>query len=368
MKPGELQSGGYGFYYKGYNTAPVAEKDVLADLQTVITPLNRPQRPTTPAIPYKEAITSEVYFSNEKWQEVLTSHGILVNAASKTVTIQSSALDADLQYSLSDEELAVLTSNSVKDHPIDKRLETLNNVIKEDFEDAVTMDMLNGNKLIGIRLHPEVQEDLDRKINRQEEYYRQETTSQEYEVEREPSLRDNLPKGGVVMNGNDLNLIDSNKGWFREGRHGREVTVDDIRVEPVQGDGEAKYRMTAIIDGEVVSHEISQKQYEKFMALDDLHRMKLFSKVFKEVDMKDRYPVGLGTKISAALLAGAVVTHDLLRGPHHIPDIYMTGHRGPMPHVYFKPGVDTPADVAARQFDAMRNLPDDRVPGMGHGL
>lgn len=170
------------------------------------------------------------------------------------------------------------------------------------------------------------------------------------------------------MDGNDLGLIDENKGWFREGRHGREVTVDDIRVEPVQGEGEAKYRMTAVIDGEVVSHEISQKQYEKFMALDDLHRMKLFSKVFKEVDMKDRYPVGLGTKITAALFAGAVVTHDLLRGPRPMPDIYMEGHRGPMPHVYFKPGVDSPADVAARQFDAMRNLPDDRVPGMGHGL
>lgn len=368
MKPGELQSGGYGFYYKGYNTAPVAEKDVLAELQTVITPVRQPQRPTAPAIPYKEAITSDVYFSNEKWQEVLASHGILIDAEKKTVTIQSSALEADLQYNLSDEELAVLTSNSIKDHPIAKRLETLNGVIKEDFADAVTMDMLNGNKLIDIKLHPEVQADLDRQITRQDEYYRQQENPQDYQVEREPSLRDNLPKGGVVMDGNDLSLIDENKGWFREGRHGREVTVDDIRVEPVQGEGEAKYRMTAVIDGEVVSHEISQKQYEKFMALDNLHRMKLFSKVFKEVDMKDRYPVGLGTKITAALFAGAVVTHDLLRGPRPMSDIYVEGHRGPMPHVYFKPGVDSPADVAARQFDAMRNLPDDRVPGMGHGL
>lgn len=84
MKPGELQSGGYGFYYKGYNTAPVAEKDVLAELQTVITPVRQPQRPTVPAIPYKETITSDVYFSNEKWQEVLASHGILVDAEKKT--------------------------------------------------------------------------------------------------------------------------------------------------------------------------------------------------------------------------------------------------------------------------------------------
>ena len=368
MKPGELQSGGYGFYYKGYNTAPVAGKDVLSELQTVITPVRQPQRPTTPAISYKEAITSDVYFSNEKWQEVLASHGILVDAEKKTVTIQSSALEADLQYNLTDEELAVLTSNSIKDQPIAKRLETLNGVIKEDFADAVTMDMLNSDKQIDIKLHPEVQADLDQQITRQDEYYRQQDNQQDLQVEREPSLRDNRPKGGVVMDGNDLGLIDENKGWFREGRHGREVTVDDIRVEPVQGEGEAKYRMTAVIDGEVVSHEISQKQYEKFMALDDLHRMKLFSKVFKEVDMKDRYPVGLGTKITAALFAGAVVTHDLLRGPRPMPDIYMEGHRGPMPHVYFKPGVDSPADVAARQFDAMRNLPDDRVPGMGHGL
>ena len=56
-----------------------------------------------------------------------------------------------------------------------------------------------------------------------------------------------LPKGTVVMNGNDLGYLDKNKGWFREGQHGREVTVDAIRVEPVT---EGKYKMTAIIDGE----------------------------------------------------------------------------------------------------------------------
>ena len=34
-----------------------------------------------------------------------------------------------------------------------------------------------------------------------------------------------------------------------------------------------KYRMTAIINGEAVTHEISQKQYDKFLAVDDYHRM-----------------------------------------------------------------------------------------------
>ena len=33
-------------------------------------------RSTEPAKPYKELITSPVYFTNEKWQECLASHGI----------------------------------------------------------------------------------------------------------------------------------------------------------------------------------------------------------------------------------------------------------------------------------------------------
>lgn len=78
--------------------------------------------------------------------------------------------------------------------------------------------------------------------------------------------------------------------------------MDDIRVEPSGQEG--TYKMTAIIDGERVSHEITQKQYDKFMAIDDYHRLKLFSKVFGEVDMKSRDRTPLGTKIGAALLAG----------------------------------------------------------------
>ena len=74
MKPGEMQSGGYGFYYKGgqpVQTAqqPMQQTDVLQNLQTVITPLVSRPRSTEPARPYKELITSSVYFSNEKWQE-----------------------------------------------------------------------------------------------------------------------------------------------------------------------------------------------------------------------------------------------------------------------------------------------------------
>ena len=195
-------------------------------------------------------------------------------------------------YDLTDDELKALTNNSVKQVSVAKRLDILNNVIKDDFADKITMDMLNSKERIHIGLRPEVQQELDGKIQLQ-------STVEPLQVQQEPMNN----KVGIV-DGQDL---DESKGWFREGKHGREVSVGEIRVEPAEQEG--KYRMTAIINGERVSHEITQKQYDKFMAVDDYHRMKLFSKIFGEVDMKDR--TSLGTKIGAALLAGLGVAAEV---------------------------------------------------------
>ena len=380
MKPGELQNGSYGFYYKGaqaITTQPA--QDVLKDLQSVIQPVVTVPREQKTATPYNEAITSKVYFSNDKWQDVLASHGIIIDEKAKMVTIQSAASPADLQYTLTDEELKALTNNSIKEVPIDKRLNVLNGVIGEDFKDAVTMEMLNSNKSINIQLSEKALAEINtqlgignpQQVNAQQQILE---VGENQEIIH-PDLGP-LAQGGIRMDGNDLEYIDENKGWFREGRHGREVSVDEIRVEPItnntanpsketeQGKAkehtqtEGKYKMTAIIDGQVISHEITQKQFDKFMAVDDYHRMKLFSKVFPEVDMKSRGDgVGLGTKIGAALLAGVTVAGELGHAFHHrpAPDIFMEHHRGPESRAYFKPGVDTPMDVAARNFEAAAN-------------
>ena len=130
--------------------------------------------------------------------------------------------------------------------------------------------------------------------------------------------------------------------------------------------------MTAIIDGERISHELTQKQYDKFMAVDDYHRMKLFSKIFGEVDMKSRGDgIALGTKIGAALLAGVSIMGELGRGFHNHPraEFYEEHHRHneAEPKVYFKPGVDTPMDVAARNFEARINA-DMKQNELHHGM
>lgn len=373
MNPGELQSGGYGFYYKGQAQQPVVSQDVLQNLQAVVTPVVSRPRSNEPAKPYKELITSPVYFSNEKWQECLSSHGIIIDEQSKTLTIQSKATNVDMVYDLKEDELKALTNNSIKQMPIDKRLDILNNVIKDDFADKVTMDMLNSKERINIVLRPEVQQEMEQR----QQPVVEAGPDEELTVEREPQIH-----GDASVNGQDLNLLDESKGWYREIKNGREVQVDEIYVEKIQNTkapvaaseqakeqgqsakqqekSNVKYRMTAIINGESISHEISQKQYDKFMAVDDYHRMKLFSNIFKEVDMKSRpeASTGLGTKIFAALAAGAVVTSEVAHGMSHHPhpEIYVdcTEGRHP-PRPYFKPGVDMPNEVAARNFEAQMN-------------
>lgn len=121
--------------------------------------VNKP-RSKEPAKPYKELITSPVYFSNEKWQECLSSHGILVDKEEKTLTIQSEQVHADMVYDITDAELSALASNSIEKHPVEKRLEILDNVIQNEYSDKVTLESLNSKERISIALHPEVEQDL----------------------------------------------------------------------------------------------------------------------------------------------------------------------------------------------------------------
>ena len=334
---------------------------MLADLQTVIKPVEVKPRPVEPAKPYNELITSKVYFTNEKFRECLYSHGIIIDPEKKTLTIQSTGAKQDFVYDLTDEELKKLNSNSIKEVPVQARLDIINDVVKNDFADKVTMDMLNSKEHIAIALKPEVAAELDQRQSiLLEQTNMQQPLDPSLSVQRDPEDR-----AVAHVDGQSLYEMNEGKGWFREGRHGREVMVDDIKVEPVRNEqgeqqkdtkGNALYRMTAVINGESISHEINQKQYDKFMAIDDYHRMKLFSHIFKEVDMKNipGEHTGIGAKIGGALLAGLAVMGELGRMNHSGPSVFMEHHHDhdPRPHIYFKPGVDSPQDIASRAFDA----------------
>ena len=388
MKPGELMNGGYGFYYKGDQAkSPEPMKDVLAELETVIEPVAAVERTTHPAIPYNEAITSDVYFTNEKWQEVLSSHGLVVDAQTRTLTVQSASSPADLQYDLTPEELQRLTSNSLNDVPLAERIATINGIIGNDYKDALTMDMLNEKTSISLALTDISRSEIEQQLGITARQAGLDIIDGEITIQEQHRH----PMEENAVDGHDL---DESRGWFREGAHGRAVEVGEIRVDMIppqrtetdrddmsrKAESEVKYRMTAVINGKAVSHDITVKQYDKFLALDDEHRMKLFAKVFPEVAIrnipKEKDPNGLtfGEKLMAGLSAALGVAHEaghIYRDVHgHRPDIYvshMEHHHHPPERVYFKPGVDTPMDVAARAYEAQVNA-EIRHSEMRHGM
>lgn len=383
LRPGELKSGSYGYYYKGDSKSHSVDplKDMQAYFPAVVT---RP-RPQEPAKPYKELITSNVYFTNEKWQEVLSSHGIIVDADKKTLTVQSNGTQQDFVYDLTDNEVKKLTDNSLKSTSLNERLSILNNAISGDFKDKVTMDMLNSKERISITLKPEVEESFRKQLQEDVQVV---SDPLENEQHFAPTLN---PEQGYA-NGKDLEAMNERKGWYREGKHGREVEVGDIWVEKVpskvqqeakqplkdqKDDEKFTYRMSAVINGEVITHEISKKQYDKFMAVDDYQRQRMMSKIFNEVDMKTRPEMRQGfnlgaflgaglTAMSEATYLGADIAHNVehIKNPHPSPEIHQEVHGSG--RIYVKPGVDSPQDIAERAFEAGLNV-GAHSHGMGHG-
>ncbi len=118
-------------------------------------------------------------------------------------------------------------SNSIKQVPVQARLDVINNVIRNDFQDKVTMDMLNSKEHISIALKPEVAAELDQR----QQVFEQTNVDDGLSVQQEPEDR---AVGHV--DGQSLYEMNENKAWYREGRHGREVMVDDINVEPVRNE------------------------------------------------------------------------------------------------------------------------------------
>lgn len=381
LRPGELKSGGYGYYYKGRSEQA---SDPLKDMQTCFPPVQVRTRPQEPAKPYRELVTSPVYFTNEKWQEVLSSQGIVLDEGKKTLTIQSTGTQQDFIYDLTDAEVKKLTANSLKAVSLKERLNILNNVISGDFKDKITMDMLNGKERISIGLKPEVESSLARQRN-----------DDTLQVVQDPlanvrHMAPTLDPDKGYVNGADLEKMNERKAWYREGKHGREVDVGDIWVEknplpqPQSKEGnkdESKehkftYKMCAVINGEVVSHAIDKKQYDKFMAVDDYQRQRMMSKIFHEVDMKSRPELRKGlnlgaflgaglTALSEATYLGADIAHNVehIKHPHPSPEVHSEVHG--TGRIYVKPGVDSPQSIAERAFDAGLNAGLHHGGGMG---
>jgi len=288
VKPGEMLSGGYGFYYKGQQKEnPVEVLDKIA-IEPKIKPLEAAPRPQGQGIPYSSVITSDVYFSNDKFQEVLKSHGIVIDADKKTLTIQSNLSKVDLQYDLKPEEIQKLMANKVSGKggvSVDARLAIINDIIGKDFDTKLTKDMLETKELVSLDLKPEVRQEVEAPFIEQERRIaeQQRLAAARAEQQREAERIERDPN---AINGREIQVILGNKGWFQPVANGREMVVGEIRVDKTLN---GNYVMEAEVNGRLLAHSISAKDYQKFLDLDDAHRLKMFDKVFSEVEIKSAH-------------------------------------------------------------------------------
>ena len=288
VKPGEMLSGGYGFYFKGHQKETPVEVLDQIPIEPKIKPLEAAPRPQGQGIPYSSVITSDVYFSNDKFQEVLKSHGIVIDEAKKTLTIQSNLSKVDLQYDLKPEEMQKLMANKVSGKggvSVDARLAIINEVIGKDFDTKLTKDMLETKELVSLDLKPEVRQEVEAPFIEQERRIAEQQRLAEARAEQQREA-ERIERDPNAINGREIQAILGNKGWFQPVANGREMVVGEIRVDKTLN---GNYVMEAEVNGRLLAHSISAKDYQKFLDLDDAHRLKMFDKVFSEVEIKSAH-------------------------------------------------------------------------------
>ena len=298
LKPGELKSGSYGFYDKGNQ-----KKDALSNLEVDVKPrvLERPKGKALPLKDYINGYSTLLTFSGAGFAEVLSSHGIVVDKDKKTLTIKSDGVNRNLEYALTDEELNTILNDKLrftdtrgkkkqvynKNAPnISERLDVINKVIANDFADKITMDHLQSKDYINIKLKPETEAALGLTEAKANEYNRNidvlELNMQDMRQDYKTGFIDKWNTIGVV----DGRMLPEDMGFYLPMNKGRRVTVGEIQAYPTNDGEKTSYRMTAVVNNQLMSREISKDDYNRFLNYDDEHRLQLFDKVFDEVKIK----------------------------------------------------------------------------------
>ena len=289
LKPGELKSGSYGFYDKGNQ-----QTDVLDHLEIKIKPKIL-VRPKGQSEPLDKVMGSNLYPTSELFQHMLASHGVIINEKDKTLTIKSSSVNKDLQYKLMDEELEKLLAENFKHTDnkgnkgkngvtVDERIAILNKVIEGDFADKITRASLNTKDYVDIKLRPEKEKEI---------YLEQEAALKNAQMMDIIHLKE--PRQdyhtGFIDKWNSIGVVDGRmlsleKGFYLPNKDGRRVSVGEIQAYPIHNGEKTSFRMTAVINNQVMSREISKEDYLRFINYDDEHRLELFDKIFDEVKIK----------------------------------------------------------------------------------
>ena len=255
--------------------AAPAQLDVLANagIQVKLQKPEPPERIQGKGLQWSKEVTSPVYFTTEKLQEVLSSHGIDIDAKEKTLTIRSSGVRADLRYKLTDEQLAKLMNPRLLPSEggvsLEERLKVINDRIAHDFKEPVTKEMLKSKNLIDIHVKDEVREEVEKPLldyERQEALEKARLEAEQKAKEQYMAEEGRIRRDERAVSGREVTAL-LGGAFFNEATHGREAVVTEIRVDPPK-----KLREQDKADSQKVYDNLKQavKGYEQKVA--DLKR------------------------------------------------------------------------------------------------
>ena len=333
-----------GVYWKGERRQYESEDQMPDRVKVTVTP-EKPRAAERPepgkAVALTDHYMNPVYFSPEHWRQVLDTHGIVIDEANKKMIIKSSGARLNYSYDLTDQEIAKILNPKLEpdDVSIKERLDIINSNVnfKKDFESGITVDMLKSNDIIDVKLTPAAREKFEYKFEEYDRWMEQQkmlTEAKEAARSQFMAQEGRIRRDPAAISGREIGAILGGYGWYNAEAHGREVVVAEIRVDNLKEainsvvmpdgrvmtaeelqkematlgpedqeyaktiqerlqklmdenkDAKDKFVMSAVINGEIVSHEISRKDYEKFMRYDDEHRLKLFDSIFGEVSIQ----------------------------------------------------------------------------------
>ena len=333
-----------GVYWKGERRQYESEDQMPDRVKVTVTP-EKPRAAERPepgkAVALTDHYMNPVYFSPEHWRQVLDTHGIVIDEANKKMIIKSSGARLNYSYDLTDQEIAKILNPKLEPDgvSIKERLDIINNNVnfKKDFESGITVDMLKSNDIIDVKLTPAAREKFEYKFEEYDRWMEQQkmlTEAKEAARSQFMAQEGRIRRDPAAISGREIGAILGGYGWYNAEAHGREVVVAEIRVDNLKEainsvvmpegrvmtaeelqkematlgpedqeyaktiqdrlqklmdenkDAKDKFVMSAVINGEIVSHEISRKDYEKFMRYDDEHRLKLFDSIFGEVSIQ----------------------------------------------------------------------------------
>ena len=307
IRPGEAKSGANGIYWKGTYPAQhgAAQTGTSADLDVGKIALVEPwYNHKEKTIAYGDVINKQHPFTAKAWKDVLRTHGLDIDEKTNTMKVRTLSLRGVDEITLKPEEVKKILAPSLpsahkgkkKDSgvSIQARLDLLNSILSKNYDSKVTLDQLKSHDYINLTPKPETKEKVDKVFIEQDKRLaagkdaQQAPAANVMHPEKMPYKTGFIDKESSipVMDGRAL---DPDHGWYLPVSHGKAVTVGEIIAYPAGTPGkETIYKMSAVINGSVYTHDISQKDYLNFVNQDDKSRLRLFDKVFDEVSIKGK--------------------------------------------------------------------------------